>query len=233
MLTFRSSTFLFFLVTGTFVLAGLFTFVPVPVYFTPAILYLGVLFYGSYCIDSGFFMEVPCKGNGTSREVALTFDDGPSPATTPRILDVLKTNNIHAAFFCIGKKIEPGSDVVKRMVEEGHLVGNHSYSHHFFFDLFPKSRMRSELNATNNTVKQLTGKKMMLFRPPYGVTTPGLAKVVRKLHMQPVGWSLRSMDTITKNPGKLLEKIDGLVQPGDIILLHDTCDIIAGSCSNP
>lgn len=188
-----------------------------------------LLFYGSYSIQSGFFMPVTCHGNINENRVAITFDDGPVESGTSVILDILNKNKVPAAFFCIGNKMKNEPALVKRIIDEGHIVGNHSYTHHFFFDLFPKFKMKDELDATNNASLEISNHKPRLFRPPYGVTTPSLASVVHECNMQPVGWSLRSMDTVTNDPEKLISKIENNVKPGDIILLHDTATVTVKS----
>lgn len=174
-------------------------------------------------------MQVICHGNVQEKRVSLTFDDGPVEKGTTAILDILNKNNIQASFFCIGNRMKRNPTLVKRIIDEGHIIGNHSYSHHFFFDLFPKNKMKGELDATNNTVFEIGNHKPRLFRPPYGVTTPVLAKAVIECNMQPVGWSLRSMDTVTSDSEKLINKIEQSVKPGDIILLHDTEAVTANS----
>lgn len=199
------------------------------IYVALALLLGSVLFYGSYFIHSNFHLPVVCRGASTKNEIALTFDDGPEANHTNQILDILKQNQVHATFFCIGNKIEQNQILIKRMEDEGHLIGNHSYSHHFFFDLFSKNRMKRELQDTNRIVEEVTNKKMKFFRPPYGVTTPVLAKAIRETGMLPVGWSVRSMDTVIKSESKLIERLSADLKPGDVILLHDTARVTINS----
>ena len=111
------------------------------------------------------------------------------------------------------------------MHNENHIFGNHSYSHHFFFDLKSAKVMQAELAKTDEIVEQIIGKKMRFFRPPYGVTNPNLAKAIKAGNYHSVGWSLRSMDTIAKTEQKLLLKITTNLKSGDIVLLHDSVDI--------
>jgi len=161
------------------------------------------------------------------RSIALTFDDGPDRNTTPEVLDILKKEGINAAFFCIGSKVESDPELIWRMDQEGHVVGNHSYSHHFFFDLFNSRRMSAEMQKTEDAIFKVISKRIKLFRPPYGVTNPPLARAVGKIKYRVIGWSLRSGDTVLMDENKLLERITSGLKPGDIILFHDTKKITA------
>jgi len=112
--------------------------------------YVTILFCGSYFIQLGFFFKSVCSGDGGKKEIALSFDDGPDPAFTPVILDLLKAEGVETIFFCIGKKIPDNEGILQRIIAEGHLIGNHSYSHHHLFDLFSpeseKSRRAGKLH---------------------------------------------------------------------------------------
>lgn len=229
MLNYKNTILLFAFLISALLAANFYWPVPVGVYIFVTLLFLAVIFYGSYFIHSNFFIPVLCHGNENENKVALSFDDGPLDDHTEKILDTLKNNNVQAAFFCIGKRVKNHSAIVQRMNNDGHLIGNHSYSHHFFFDLFTKAKMRFELDSTNTEIENIIHRKPLLFRPPYGVTTPNLAKVIRATGMLPVGWSLRSMDTVIKNESQLVNKIRRRLQPGDVLLLHDSSSITVNS----
>ncbi len=201
--------------------------IPLTYFLIPVFLYIGILVYGSAMIHSGYFMDVHCRGDESVPEVALTFDDGPDPEFTPGILDILKKNQATATFFCIGEKINENPAIVQRISDEGHLIGNHSFSHHMFFDFFSQDNMVKEIRATNRLVEKLIHKRMFFFRPPYGVTTPVLDRAVKYTKVIPVGWSLRTLDTISRNPEKLIKKVSENLRQGDIILLHDTGRVTA------
>ncbi|MFT3932030.1 MAG: polysaccharide deacetylase family protein [Chitinophagaceae bacterium] len=186
------------------------------------IVYSLVLFYGSYYVGSNFFMKVLCKRTTTKKQIAISFDDGPVEAYTTEILDLLKTANVPAAFFCIGKNIAGREAILQRIIAEGHVIGNHSYSHHFWFDLFSAKKMKNDLEQMNETVKNVTGLLPKLFRPPYGVTTPNMRKATDALGVTAIGWNIRSMDTVIKEEDKLFDKVSQQLQPGSIVLLHDT-----------
>ena len=188
------------------------------------IVYLTVLFCGSYFIRWGFFFKSICFQKTSEKYVALSFDDGPDIKNTNRILDILKEYDTAAVFFCIGRKIAGQEAMLKRMIEEGHIIGNHSYSHHPLFDLFSSRKMLAELSATNLAIKNATGYSPRFFRPPYGVTNPNLRKALIRGGFISVGWSIRSYDTATHNQNRLLSKINRSLKPGSIILFHDTSD---------
>jgi peptidoglycan/xylan/chitin deacetylase (PgdA/CDA1 family) len=191
-----------------------------------SLLFVSVLAVGAVFIRLNFFIRSIHHGSRESNQLALSFDDGPAQQTA-RILDILKNENVAATFFCIGKNVDAAPELVNRCVDEGHLIGNHSYLHGKLFDLQSGFEMEKEIKKTNDSVLQITGKKMRLFRPPYGVTNPSLAYAVRKTEMESIGWSLRSFDTQAKNADHLLNKILKQVKGGDVILLHDSMQVTA------
>jgi len=160
----------------------------------------------------------------TEKCIAVTFDDGPAGTKTGHILDLLKENNIQAAFFCIGRKMPGNEGLLKRMSQEGHIIGNHSYSHHHFFDLYSSRKMLNELVQTSRDCSAITGHSPRFFRPPYGVTNPNLKKAVLQGGFISIGWSIRSFDTFIRNEERLLNNILKALKPGAILLLHDTSE---------
>ncbi|WP_343701854.1 polysaccharide deacetylase family protein [Chitinophaga sp.] len=186
------------------------------------LLKLGADAWGAIRVDSNYYMKVLCKAPATEKAVALSFDDGPVDSFTPQILDILKEHQVPAAFFCIGRRVEEAPGLVRRAQEEGHLIGNHSYSHHTLFDLYPVSKMKDDLQKANRAITSAAGVQPMLFRPPYGVTNPMLARAVKAAGYTPVGWSIRSLDTVIKEEDKLFEKVTRKIAAGDIFLFHDT-----------
>jgi peptidoglycan/xylan/chitin deacetylase (PgdA/CDA1 family) len=186
------------------------------------LLYTGVLAWGSTNIAAGFYIPVTCAVPTDKKVVALTFDDGPLPDRTPQLLDVLKAHQAPAAFFCIGERITGSEVLLQRIHEEGHLLGNHSYSHHFWFDLFGAGRMLEELRQTDAAMEKAIGLRPRFFRPPYGVTNPMLRKAIIRGGYFPLGWNIRSLDTVIDDEEKLLARITDRLRPGSIILLHDS-----------
>lgn len=185
------------------------------------IAFTGFLAYGSINISSDYYCRVLCFADTNEKKIALTFDDGPDKTVTPLILDVLKKYDVKAAFFTIGHKAEQNPDLIIKIDDEGHIIGSHSYSHHFFFDLFGSQKMIIELQKTESVLNQILNKKIRMFRPPYGVTNPPLARALKKMKYHIIGWSLRSKDTVLRDD-RLFERLIKGVKPGDIIIFHDT-----------
>lgn len=183
---------------------------------------LAVLFWGVYFIHSGYYIKAFCSAQTNEKIIALTFDDGPDKTVTPALLDVLKKHNVKAAFFCIGRKIEGNETVIKKTDSEGHIIGNHSYSHSFFYDFYTAEKMKNDFEKADKTVFEITGKKMNFFRPPYGITTPAMKKAVNEKKYHTIGWNVRSMDTVQKDEKKLLNKLLENLKPGAVFLFHDT-----------
>lgn len=178
--------------------------------------------YMSFNMRYNYFLHAINAGNARGNSVALTFDDGPVAEKTNRILDILKEKDVPAAFFCIGKNVEANPELVKRMNEEGHIVGNHSYVHGKLFSLQGAQTMAKEIVQTDAAITNLTRKKPMYFRPPYGVTNPNVAVAVTHTGHKVIGWNVRSLDTVTRSKEALWKRITKSVKAGDIVLFHDT-----------
>ena len=192
----------------------------IALFFLIGLLALGI--YASVSIQACIYIKAFCKGCNSKKEVALTFDDGPDPTQTPKVLEVLRRYNVKAAFFCVGDKAKEYPDLVRRIVDEGHIVGNHTYEHNPIFPLFCKVEMEHDLRKTDDILNQITGKKISFFRPPFGVTNPTVAAVVRKLGYKTIGWSIRSLDTVRKfSREQVVKRIESKLHNGGIILLHD------------
>ena len=205
--------------------------IPVFAFIILLLAYLSFLFYGSYNVRSNFYLKTISAANTTHKQIAISFDDGPAPLYTPQILQILKAHQVEAAFFCIGKRIKENEALLKQVYDEGHLIGNHSYSHDLWFDLFSAQKMNLDLRMMSEAMLKVTGVKPRLFRPPYGVTNPNLKKAIEKNNFIPIGWSVRSMDTVAKDAQKLLAKVTGSLKPGAIVLFHDTSKATADMLS--
>lgn len=192
-----------------------------------SISYMTLLVIGSGKICSGFYLRAQCRLNTAEKAIALTFDDGPDPANTQEILAILDMHDIQATFFLIGERAERHKEIVKEIHRKGHTFGIHSYSHGFFFDLYGRKKMEQDLLRCEQVIFEITGERPVMFRPPYGVTNPVLAKVVRKLGYKVIGWSLRSFDTKIKDEEKLADRVIKGLHPGAIVLLHDDREITA------
>jgi peptidoglycan/xylan/chitin deacetylase (PgdA/CDA1 family) len=225
MLNFRNTNIFFItllsLLIGVHIKYGL----PVYVYLLLLIVYSLIVFLGCINVASGFFMPVICKAQTDKKEVAISFDDGPALNYTLEILQVLKSENVKAAFFCIGNRIAGNEGILQQIHAEGHLAGNHSHTHHFWFDLYSAKKMQEDLKQVDDAMFKTIGLKPKLFRPPYGVMNPNLKKAIIRNGYTAVGWSVRSLDTVAKDEKKLLSKINAGIKPGAVFLFHDTCRI--------
>ena len=178
---------------------------------------------GSASVRASWYLRMRCRARRAGRRVALTFDDGPDPQRTPAVLDLLARQGVRATFFVVGARAEAHPELVRRMATEGHVVGNHSYTHSWRFPLRSLGRTMEELRRTGEVLHRITGRQPRLFRPPFGVTNPSIARAVRRLGLDPVGWSIRSLDTMGQSPERVAARILRRLHPGAVILLHDRC----------
>lgn len=186
-----------------------------------------IIVWGAFHIQANFFLKATHQGNVTRRQIALTFDDGPHPVYTPQVLELLDRHNAKATFFCIGKNVMKHPEIASRIQVAGHIVGNHSFSHTHTIDFHGKNSWLEELRKTDIVITQATGYRPRFFRPPYGVTTPHLAKAIRTSGHRVIGWRVRPYDTLdSRSPARIVHTILGKVKPGAIVLLHDTHDRI-------
>lgn len=179
--------------------------------------------YTAWRIESGYYVPTVNYFHNAGNRVCITFDDGPCEQTAA-VLDKLKKSNAHASFFCIGEQVERYPDIARRIVEEGHTLGNHSFSHRSIFPVKGVSGIRKEIADTQNLIAKVTGRTPRFFRPPFSVTNPLIASVLENSGLTTVGWSIRSLDTVTRDRERVLERIRAGIKPGSIILLHDRVD---------
>ena len=156
---------------------------------------------------------------GGPREVALTFDDGPSVPYTGQVLDILRKNRVHATFFICGANAERYPDLVRRIKAEGHEIGNHTYSHPWLY-LMDRAKIADEIDHTQDVLQKISGRRPRLFRPPFGVRWFSLWPLLRERGLTMVLWSIRGYDGELAAPDIARATLDQL-QPGGIILLHD------------
>ena len=150
-------------------------------------------------------------------EVALTFDDGPSPKYTPLLLDGLKERNVRATFFLLGKNVKENQELVQRMQAEGHLLGNHTYNH-VQLNKIPETTARQEILKTNNEIYEATGTYPEYMRPPYGAWKKNMELCVEML---PVFWDIDTLDWKSQNVDAILKAAGEEPEDGSIILMHD------------
>lgn len=161
------------------------------------------------------------KGNQNEKVVALTFDDGPDEVFTPQVLDILKKYDVKATFFLIGEKVSYNKNIVKREKEEGHEIGNHTYTH-INAAKESKTKIQSEITKTQEAIKNITGEYPTIFRPPYRAMSRDLCQIVKSQNMNIILWS--NIDVRDwSNPGvkSIVSTIDQKIENGNIIILHD------------
>jgi len=176
---------------------------------------------GIFRPSSSDFYPTLCSVKTTRPAIALTFDDGPHPETTPRILDVLAKYSAKATFFAIGKHIEAHRSVAERIVAEGHELGNHSWQHSYRQNL-QRGTLAPEVMKAADSIRSITGREdLPLYRAPVGIKSPELARVAHALGLTVVAWSIHSRDTIDSNATRVADRIVQRARPGAIALLHD------------
>lgn len=157
---------------------------------------------------------------GDRKLAALTFDDGPHPVYTAKLLDGLKERGVQATFFVIGKNIPGNEELIRRMDEEGHLIGNHTYNHVKICDMSGEAACE-EVERTSELVQEITGRNTEFVRPPFGAWNK---QMECSFVMIPVLWDVDPLDWTTKNTELVVQRVLGEVESGDIILLHDWYD---------
>lgn len=180
-----------------------------------------VLFYCSYQIRLGAYVRTLCRNRAAGRVVALTFDDGPDPEMTPRVLDLLRERGVRATFFLVGAKAERHPELVRRIAAEGHDTGIHTWEHAAGFPMRSSWAMTADILRCRESLRQIAGVETHLFRPPFGVTNPMIGDMVRRMGYTVIGWSIRSLDTLAGPRGKVVERIRRQLHDGAVILLHD------------
>lgn len=151
--------------------------------------------------------------------VALTFDDGPNASSTPILLDGLKERKVRATFFLIGENVEKDENekIVKRMYEEGHLIGNHTYTHCNLSKL-ETGEAKKELEQTDTVIEKITGKQPVFVRAPYGELLVDSEQDLNRIY---IGWTVDPLDWMTEDTGAVVKTVVEEINPGDVILLHD------------
>lgn len=187
------------------------------------VIFFSFMFYASGNIRSGIYMKTLYRGDTKEKKVCITFDDGPSELTE-KVLGALRKHNVKATFFLIGNKVAQNPETVRKIVADGHLVGAHTWSHNGKFTVCEYADAKRDIEKGSEEITRICGKRVKLFRPPFGVTNPNIARAIKETGHIVIGWNVRMFDTI---PGisiafkmrRLLSK----VRPGSVIQLHDKC----------
>jgi peptidoglycan-N-acetylglucosamine deacetylase len=170
--------------------------------------------------EACFFFPAISRGRTGKPVVALTFDDGPDPNTTPRLLDLLARYRVPATFFVTGRRAARYPDLIRMILERGHSVGNHSFHHDCFRIFWQPSRLAREIDDTQETLSRL-GVVPLVFRPPVGIITPVMGRLLTERRLALVNFSRRAWDWGNRRVAGVAERLLGRVRADDIVLLHD------------
>ena len=173
-----------------------------------------------FCPRYGFYLPIVSRGTSGKNAVALTFDDGPDPLMTPQLIDLLDKHDVKATFFVTGKKASAHPEIIKQIVRHGHSIGNHSYSHDFLVPFKGSQAIVREIESTQVVLSKL-GLMPLAFRPPAGITSPGMLPALLKTGLYIVNYSCRPLDGGNRRIRNIARKILKRIRPDDIILLHD------------
>ena len=163
-----------------------------------------------------------------TKKLALTYDDGPNDPHTLRLLEVLAKHDVRATFFLIGRHVEYRPDIVRSVVQAGHVVGNHTFTHPNLIFASPQ-RTRQELQQCDQALRDAVGEHSRLFRPPFGGRRPGTLQLARSLGLDPVMWNVTGWDWSGKPAGSIEQKVGKQIRGGDVILLHDGSHAVFGA----
>ncbi len=182
---------------------------------------LGTFACGAFRPRSRLFGPVVWRGpmNGLS-QIALTFDDGPHPICTPQILDVLKQHNVHATFFLIGSHVRRYPELVRRIHDEGHLIGNHSHDHAWWGMFRMRRYWRDQIERCDDVIEGVTGERPSWFRPPMGFRNMSLMRACREADKHVATWSRRAFDGLPTTSRQIQDRLSGS-GAGEILALHD------------
>jgi peptidoglycan/xylan/chitin deacetylase (PgdA/CDA1 family) len=158
-------------------------------------------------------------------EIALTFDDGPDPELTPRVLDLLDSAGARATFFCVARRARAYPALVREIVARGHAVENHSFAHSPMFGFYGIGRLVRDIGAAQRALADITGVTPRFFRAPFGIRTPLTEPALAQLGLTCVAWNIRSLDSIDRDASRVAARIARKLAPGAIVLLHDGTEV--------
>jgi peptidoglycan/xylan/chitin deacetylase (PgdA/CDA1 family) len=176
--------------------------------------------HGAFHRNSPVFGRALGRLNTDKKHVALTFDDGPNPIATPRVLDTLRSERVTATFFLLGRHVERWPQLARRVADEGHAIGNHGY-HHRKLHLRGPAYVRLDLALGAETIASATAVRPSVFRAPHGYRSPWVTAIARELGQRTIGWTLGVWDSDRPGADVIARRaVDGC-RPGTILLLHD------------
>lgn len=184
------------------------------------IILIAFLTYAAFSIRSGIFIKSITRS--PTGKPLFSFDDGPHPTYTLQVLEILERFQIKAIFFCIGQNAEKYPVIVKKIIESGHELGNHTFHHAVRSTYAGWSNYLYEIELTTDILQQISGKRVRYFRPPFGITNPEIAKAIKASGLESMAWNIRTFDTVVRNPVRIAKKIARHWSDQSIILMHDT-----------
>ena len=155
-----------------------------------------------------------------SKQLALTYDDGPNDPHTLRLLEILARHNVRATFFLIGRYVQQRPDIARELVKAGHVVGNHTFTHPSL-TLKTSGRVKRELESCERALADAVGEHSNLFRPPFGGRRPAVLRIAHRMDLEPVMWNVTGYDWNASSVEQIESKVSSRVRGGDVILLHD------------
>ncbi|WP_405866363.1 MULTISPECIES: polysaccharide deacetylase family protein [unclassified Streptomyces] len=158
--------------------------------------------------------------SGRGRTMVLTFDDGPDPRYTPHILDTLAEHDVRAMFFVCGEMAVDNQDLLARMADDGHLVGNHTWTHPLLTRL-TRARIRSEMKRTSDVIEDAYGERPQWFRAPYGAWNRAAFQLGAEMGMEPLAWTVDTLDWTTPGTRTIVGRVEDGAAPGVVVLSHD------------
>ncbi|MFT4525033.1 MAG: peptidoglycan/xylan/chitin deacetylase (PgdA/CDA1 family) [Granulosicoccus sp.] len=220
-MTFKKLTRIFIVLLVISIMMSILGFIPWWSILLLVLVYLIWIIYGSITIHSNFFMDVVCSVD-KPKQIALTFDDGPDPEHTPRMMDLLESRGLRGTFFLLGRNVTKHEKLTKEIRERGHIVANHTDTHPILWGLMSVKDLENEVVTTGVKIKKATGLTPNFFRPPFGVMNPKVVRMVKKLNLDVVGWDLRSRDGGPLNRDQIYKIVRPQLETSSILLFHDT-----------
>jgi peptidoglycan/xylan/chitin deacetylase (PgdA/CDA1 family) len=183
--------------------------------------------------NSSFWAPTLWRAPRPTNTVALTFDDGPDPEFTPRVLQILAEKRVPAAFFVVGRRADAHPELLAETVRGGHLVAGHTYNHDLSFHFRLWGGVRKEITACNRAIVRAIGREPLLFRSPQGFKNPALGDVLREEGLTAVGWQVRGLDAIERDPEAIFQRIVRGAKPGGVIAMHDGGGLLGTKSRQP